>query len=35
MKKPWFKKSEMHRDLPLGTVVSASAPRRGAIRIPK
>ncbi len=29
-KKPLFKKSEMHGDLPnLGTVVSASAERRG------
>jgi hypothetical protein len=30
MKKPWFKKSEMHGDLPFkqGAVVSASAERR-------
>jgi hypothetical protein len=32
MKKPLFKKSEIHRDLPSGTVVSASkASRRDAI----
>ena len=30
MKKPWFKKSEMHGDLPSGTVVSASERRGGA-----
>ena len=35
-KKPRFKKSEMHGDLPkLGAVVSALAPRRGAIQVPK
>ena len=29
-KKPWFKKTEMHRVLPSGTVVSASERRGGA-----
>jgi hypothetical protein len=34
MKKPRFNRSEMRRGLPFkkGTVVSASAPRRGAIQ---
>ena len=34
-KKPWFKKSEMHGDLPFkkGSVVSASKRRRGAPKI--